>query len=156
MDQGIFDRAVKDDPPAARTPDLTIREARAEFKRNATGKEHIGHLYVWGDDAKFLGRLGLRELLMAGDESALTDVMTRTWIDLNPNNTLKEAHQTFARYNLRALPVVDENGSMLGVLSYRDVANLRHRYLRNSGTLPKMAGTGGSGKPLHAGFEFLV
>ncbi|HYK91297.1 MAG TPA: CBS domain-containing protein [Acidobacteriota bacterium] len=110
-------------------PDMTIQEARAEFKRRAMGKGHIGYIYVLGQDAKLLGVLDLRELLMADDESTLKDVMTPTVIDLNPQNTLKEAHQMFARYNLRALPVVDENGSMLGVLPYRDVVNLRHRFL---------------------------
>jgi magnesium transporter len=110
-------------------PEMTIGEARAEFKRKAMGREHIGYLYVLGDGAKLLGVLDLRELLMADDESPIKDVMTPSVIDLNPESTLKEAHQMFARYNLRALPIVDENGGMLGVLPYRDVVNLRHRYL---------------------------
>jgi Mg/Co/Ni transporter MgtE len=35
----------------------------------------------------------------------------------------------FAKYNLRALPIVDDEDRMLGILPYRDVINLRHRYL---------------------------
>ncbi len=110
-------------------PDTTIRAARAEFRNKAMGKEHVGYVYVLDQEKKLVGVLDLRDLLMADDESRLGDVMISRVINLNPENTLKEAHEMFARYNLRALPVVDENDRMLGVLPYRDVVNLRHRYL---------------------------
>ena len=110
-------------------PDTTIRTAREEFKRKAMGKEHVGYIYVLDNNGKLEGVLDLRELLMAEDASPLRDVMVARVIGLNPQNTLKEAHEMFAKYNLRALPVVDEEDRMLGVLPYRDVVNLRHRYL---------------------------
>ena len=109
--------------------EITIQEARAEFKRRSMGKEHIGYLYVLDHDGKLSGVLDIRDLLMANDESTLRDVMIGRVINLNPQNTLKEAHEMFARYNFRALPVVDEDDRMLGLLPYRDVINLRHRYL---------------------------
>jgi Mg/Co/Ni transporter MgtE len=55
--------------------------------------------------------------------------MNERVIVLNPQNSLKEAHEMFAKYNLRALPIVDDEDRMLGILPYRDVINLRHRYL---------------------------
>jgi magnesium transporter len=110
-------------------PDMTIQTARVEFKRRAIGKEHVGYLYILDSDRKLIGVLDLRELLMAQDESPLKDVMIERVIVLNPQNSLKEAHEMFAKYNLRALPVVDEEDRMLGILPYRDVVNLRHRYL---------------------------
>jgi CBS domain-containing protein/sporulation protein YlmC with PRC-barrel domain len=109
--------------------DMTIETVRREFKRNAMGREHIGYVYVLDQDRKLIGVLDLRDLLTANDESLLKDVMISNVISLNPQNSLKEAHEMFARYNLRALPVVDENDRMMGVLPYRDVVNLRHRDL---------------------------
>ena len=109
--------------------EMTYREARSEFKRRSMGKEHIGYIYVLDREDKLVGVLDLRELLMADDETLLKDMMIGTVINLNPQNTLKEAHEMFARYNLRALPVVDENEKILGLLPYRDVVNLRHRFL---------------------------
>ena len=100
-----------------------------EFKRRSMGKEHIGYIYVLDRDGKLAGVLDLRELLMADDDTPLRDVMIERTITVNPENTLKEAHEMFARYNFRAIPVVDENDKMLGVLPYRDVVNLRHRFL---------------------------
>lgn len=110
-------------------PEMTIREARLEFKRRSMGKEHVGYIYIFDQDEKLVGVLDLRELLMAEDDSALRDVMIERIVSVNPENTLREAHEMFARYNFRAIPVVDDNDKMLGVLLYRDVVNLRHRYL---------------------------
>jgi Mg/Co/Ni transporter MgtE len=110
-------------------PDMTIQSVRTEFKRSAIAREHIGYVYVLDQDRKLVGVLDLRDLLTADDESLLKDVMITRVMSLNPQNTLKEAHEMFARYNLRALPLVDEEDRMLGVLPYRDVINLRHRYL---------------------------
>jgi magnesium transporter len=111
------------------SPDMTVQRARAEFKRKAMGKEHVGYIFILEADGRLAGVLDLRELLMADDEFPLKDIMAGRVISLNPQNTLKEAHEMFARYNLRALPVVDNEDRMLGVLPYRDVINLRHRYL---------------------------
>ena len=43
--------------------------------------------------------------------------------------TMKEAADAFIRYGFRALPVTDENDTILGVVPYRDVMNLKHRIL---------------------------
>jgi len=123
----IVDLAVSD--YLSYPPDMTIQQVRTEFKRNSLGREHIGYVYVLDQDRRLVGVLDLRDLLTADDETLLKDVMISGVISLNPQNSLKEAHETFARYNFRALPVVDENDRMLGVLPYRDVVNLRHRYL---------------------------
>ncbi len=110
-------------------PEMTIREARAEFKRRAMGKEHIGYLYVLDKEGRLLGTLDVRDLLMAEDDTQLQEVMIRRVISLTPENTLKEAHEMFARYNFRAIPILDDQDKMLGVLPDRDVVNLRHRYM---------------------------
>jgi CBS domain-containing protein len=108
---------------------VAIQTTRIEFKRRAMGKESIGYIYVLDRERKLVGILDLRDLLMADDENTLEEIMIRRIISLNPQNTLKEAHEMFAKYNLRALPVVDDAHRMLGVLPYRDVINLRHRSL---------------------------
>ena len=45
------------------------------------------------------------------------------------DGTLKDAAEMFARYGFRALPVSDEHDKFLGIIPYRDVMNLEHRYL---------------------------
>ena len=68
-------------------------------------------------------------VLLAEDNAPLKNVMIDQVISLNPESTLKEASAIFARYGFRALPVVDEQQKILGVVPYRDVMNLKHRFL---------------------------
>jgi len=52
-----------------------------------------------------------------------------TVIGLTPDSTLKEASALFARYDFRAIPVLDDQDTILGVVPYRDVMNLTHHFL---------------------------
>jgi Mg/Co/Ni transporter MgtE len=76
-----------------------------------------------------LGVIDLKELLMAEEEVVLKDIMTTKVISLNTDSTLKQASEMFARYGFRALPLVDAQGKMLGVVPYRDVMNLKHLFM---------------------------
>ena len=55
--------------------------------------------------------------------------MVENVITLSADSTLKEAAQEFARYGFRAIPVVDEENHLLGVIPYRDVMNLTHHFV---------------------------
>jgi Mg/Co/Ni transporter MgtE len=54
--------------------------------------------------------------------------MIENVISLNTESTLKEASQSFARYDFRALPVTDERNRLVGVIPCRDVMNLTHHF----------------------------
>ncbi|MCX5752773.1 MAG: CBS domain-containing protein [Candidatus Krumholzibacteria bacterium] len=110
-------------------PGMTADEVEDGFRGLARGKDVIMYLYVVDEQDKLLGVIDIKELLMAKDSDRLGDIMTETIISLNPDNTLKEASAMFARYGFRAIPVTDENGRILGVIHYRDMMNLNHRFL---------------------------
>jgi len=55
--------------------------------------------------------------------------MVENVISLKCDSTMKEAASAFLRYGFRALPVVDGNDILQGVVPYRDVMNLKHRML---------------------------
>jgi CBS domain-containing protein len=110
-------------------PSLTAGQARDQFQAAAKGKDVIMYLYVVDDANTLLGVIDLKELLKAGDEETLGDLMTTHIIHLDANSTLREASQMFARYGFRALPIMDEQNHVLGVVTYRDVMNLKHLFL---------------------------
>jgi Mg/Co/Ni transporter MgtE len=107
-------------------PDKTVLQARKSYQRIARSKESIMYLYIVDEQEKLLGIIDVKELLRANDEALLKDIMTSTVITLNTESTFKEASEMFERYGFRALPVINQNGKVLGVVSYRDVVNLRH------------------------------
>ncbi len=110
-------------------PGKTALQTRRAFQREAKGKVAIMYLYIVDDLGKLLGVIDIKELLMADDEALLKDIMTTNVISLNPDNTLKEAWEMFKRYGFRALPLINGDGKMQGVIPQRDVMNLTHRFV---------------------------
>jgi len=85
------------------------------------------YVYVVDEDRKLLGVLNGKELLHAEPSAHLSDQMTTNLITLNTESTIKDASKLFARYGFRAIPIVDERESIIGVIPYRDVMDLKHR-----------------------------
>jgi magnesium transporter len=110
-------------------PDKTVGEAQNEYDRAAKGKDVIMYLYVVDSVDTLLGVIDIKELLLAPDNAPLKDVMMDAVISLKPESTLKEASLLFARYDFRAIPVLDDQDRILGVVPYRDVMNLTHHFL---------------------------
>ena len=110
-------------------PDQEVWRARVDFKEAAKGKDSINYIYVIDADDRLLGVVDTKSLLLADDGARLRDIMTTNVVTVRPNASLRHASELFARYLFRALPVTDERGKVLGVLPYRDVVALRHRYV---------------------------
>ena len=87
------------------------------------------YLYVVDEKDVLLGVVDLKEVLKARVDDKLHDIMTTNVIDLNPENTLLEATEMFSRYSFRAIPITDENKIILGVIPYRDIMKLKHRFV---------------------------
>jgi CBS domain-containing protein len=89
------------------------------------------HLYVIAVDFSqysLLRRLGLRWLAKAL-YGARQPAGSQNVVTLERDGTLKDASEAFARYGFRVLPVADPQRKLLGIVPYRDVMNLKHRYL---------------------------
>ena len=108
-------------------PDTTATQAREEYHLAAKDKVAIMYVYVVDENDKLLGVIDIKELLQANATDKLKDVMTTNVIALHPESTLAEASETFSRYGFRAIPVTDENDKIIGVVPYRDIANLKKR-----------------------------
>ena len=110
-------------------PDQTVAQVRTAFREAARRKVDLTYIYVMDREDRLVGVVDSKALLVADDQSPLQDVMTTNVVSLSPQSTLRDASELFARYLFRALPVLDDSGKTLGVLLYRDVVALRHRYV---------------------------
>ncbi|HZK31107.1 MAG TPA: CBS domain-containing protein, partial [Methanoregula sp.] len=111
------------------SPQTTVEYVQNDYPRHARDKDVIMYIYVVDDLDVLVGVIDLKELLQADDRALLKDIMIENVISLNTDSTLKEASQSFARYDFRALPVTDEKNRLVGVIPYRDVMNLTHHFL---------------------------
>lgn len=99
-----------------RTAEATIRKIR----EIAPTSEFIYYLYVVDKDDTLLGALSLRTLLLAEPSAQIDGIMDSDLVAIHPDTPAEEVAATIARYDLLAVPVVDEHGKMLGIVTVDD------------------------------------
>ncbi|MGH7409912.1 MAG: CBS domain-containing protein, partial [Candidatus Methylomirabilis sp.] len=106
-------------------PHLTVADAIGRL-RSAEGAEAetIHYIYITDDLERLLGVLSLRKLILADPAKRLDEIMEQQVISVRPDTGLREVAETFTKYNLMALPVVDEGGELRGIITVDDVLNL--------------------------------
>lgn len=87
------------------------------------------YIHVVDEHEKLLGIIDIKELLEADGQALLKDTMEEKIVTLDPNSTLEEAAVLFDRYEFRSIPVVDSLERIQGVILFRDVMELKHRFM---------------------------
>ncbi len=103
--------------PAAMTAEGAIQKLR----ELAPGAEMAYYLYVVDEQKKLLGVLPLRNLIIARPETPLREIMYAEVVSVGTGTEFKKVANLFAKYNLLALPVVDSQGKLEGVVTVDDV-----------------------------------
>ncbi len=111
------------------SPEMTAEQVQDQYRVMAQGKDVIMYLYVVDAQDRLLGVLDVKELLQSDSQACLRDIMIEQVISLDADSTLREASAMFTRYGFRAIPVLNEQRQILGVVTYRDVMNLKHRFI---------------------------
>jgi magnesium transporter len=102
-------------------PDTTVKEAIQKFKKDAEEVETVYYIYVIDAAEKLMGSVSLREVLLAGLDVKLSDIMESKLKMVTPDTDEVEVAGIISKYNLVALPVVDTEGAMLGIVTIDDV-----------------------------------
>ena len=106
--------------------DLTAGAALARLREMAETPNMIYYLYVVEGEGSWslVGVIALRNLILADQEMPLAEVMRTDIQTAGPNEPAKEVAQRIAEYNLLALPVVDEAGDILGIITVDDAMEI--------------------------------
>ncbi len=118
---------------------MTARKAITEL-RGAAEAEMVFYIYVVGDEGDLQGVLSLRELLTVAPETRLKEMMVTPVIRARVDQDQEEVARLTARYNLLAVPVVDVEEKLVGIITVDDVIDV----IREEATedMLKMSGTG--------------
>lgn len=103
-----------------RTTEATIRKIR----EIAPASEFIYYLYVLDKEDRLLGALSLRALLLALPTAFIDRIMETDLVTVAPNEPGVDVASTIARYDLLAVPVVDDAGKMLGIVTVDDAIDM--------------------------------
>jgi len=95
----------------------------------AKDMDAIWYIYVVTDEGELVGEVNFHTVLRAEAGQRLQDIMVSSLKRLKPDDTLGKAADMFETYMFRAIPVVDEDEMMQGVILYKDVMRLKHTLL---------------------------
>ncbi len=106
--------------------DLTVGETIKGLRQMAETPNMIYYLYVIEDVGswKICGVISLRSLILADPKHKLSDVMRSEFRYAHPSESAEEVAQTIAEYNLLALPVIDDEGDICGIVTVDDAMEI--------------------------------
>jgi magnesium transporter len=106
-------------------PGMSCEKAISEVRRLAAEQEPelIYTLYVL-DVGRLVGVLSLRDLILGEPSAPIAIYMTDDVVKVRPDTDQEEVARTIAKYDLAAVPVVDDEGQMLGVVTVDDVVDI--------------------------------
>jgi len=107
----------------ALSEDLTVGEAITELQSNRD-VEMVFYLYVVDERRHLVGVVSLRRLLLVSPETPLKRIMTADLISARVDMDQEEVARQVASYNLLAIPVVDEENKLVGVITVDDVIDV--------------------------------
>ena len=106
-------------------PKMTVEEAILRIRRQGVDKETIYTCYVTAPDRKLLGLVSVKDLLLAtDDEMLIEDIMLTNLIYVNTQTDQEEVAKMLSKYNFLALPVVDGEERMVGIVTFDDAMDV--------------------------------
>lgn len=119
--------------------DTTVEDAIQQI-RAASGRQMVFYLYVTDKEDRLKGVISLRQLLMVPPDTPLQKIMNPEVISVATDTDQEEVARQVTRYNLLAIPVVDKEGRMAGIITFDDVIDVMRE--ETTEDILKMAGAG--------------
>lgn len=105
-------------------PELTAAEAIELLRQIDAGIETLNELYVLNEQRQVLGVVPLRSVITSAPDTRLETLMLRNPVTVLPETDQEEVARLVSQYDLLALPVVDSDGHMLGIITIDDVVDV--------------------------------
>ena len=106
-------------------PHMTVEESILRIRRQGIDKETIYTCYVLDKDRTLIGLVTVKDLLLApDDEMTIEEMMVTNLIYVNTKTDQEEVARMFSKYNFLALPVVDGEERMVGIVTFDDAMDV--------------------------------
>jgi len=101
--------------------DITAGEAITRLRSQAPNSESIYSVYVIDPERRLVGSVSLRDLILAKPTALVSDLMQRDVISVRVDDPSEEAVDKLARFDFLAVPVVDDQARLVGIVTHDDV-----------------------------------
>lgn len=105
-------------------PEWTLSHTLEYVRRHGREAETLDTLYVVGEGGRLIDDLPLREVLLAGPYQTVRSLLDNQFVALRAEEDREHAVRQLERYDTPVLPVVDEGGKLLGIVTFDDVADV--------------------------------
>ena len=126
-------------------PNMTVEEAIKRIRRTGVDKETIYTCYVVGSDSKLIGITTIKDLLLAEEGEVIEALMETNVISVGTLDDQELVAQTINNYDFLALPVVDTEGRLVGIVTVDDALDVMVE--ETTEDIQKMAAIGSTDKP---------
>lgn len=122
--------------------DATVQEALASLRHEAPDKETIFSAFVTDEERKLIGMVSLKDLILAHPGTFIRDLMQRDTIEIEVDADREDAARLIQRYDMLALPVVDSNSKLVGIITHDDALDvLTQEYTEDMERLMAISGS---------------
>ena len=104
-------------------PKMSVEEALKRIRRTGVDKETINTCYVT-DKGELIGAISLRTLVLSDPEDTIEDLMEPHVISVTTSEDQETVAQMFSKYNFSALPVVDTENRLVGIVTVDDAIDV--------------------------------
>ncbi len=105
-------------------PQMTASQAILQIKRSGIEKETINTCYITNGNRELMGVVTIRQLILADDDTKLEDIIDDHIISINTMEDQETVAFQFSKYNLLAMPVVDQENRLVGIVTVDDVLDV--------------------------------
>lgn len=100
---------------------MTVAEALAHIKQEGMDSETVYTCYVKKEGRKLDGIVSLRSLVISDDDMKIADLMSTEYVYVNVYDDQEEVAETFKKYGFLAIPVVDNEHRLVGIITFDDI-----------------------------------
>jgi len=109
---------------ATLTANLSVKDALSKIRREAPDKETIYRTYVIDQERRLIGSVRLQTLILASPKQTIGEVMERETRAVSVHDDQEEVARAIAKYDIIALPVVDDDGRLVGIVTHDDAIDV--------------------------------
>src|SRR5437588_2400047 len=102
----------------------TVREVLDYVRAHGQDSETLNFIYVVDERGKLVDDLRIRNFLLRPLDTRVDEIMDRSFVHLTVSETQEEALNIFRKYDRAALPVVDSNGALVGIVTQDDMLDV--------------------------------
>ncbi|MUK90563.1 magnesium transporter [Ornithinibacillus sp. L9] len=102
----------------------TVKQTMIQLKEEGPDAETIYYMYVVDDDKRLVGVVSLRDLIISDDEIVIEDIMSEKIVHVSVADDQEDVAQTIKDYDFLAVPVVDFQKHLLGIITVDDILDV--------------------------------